>query len=182
MRHLVGIGARAITGIALAALLAACAAASKAQPASPQSEASPGHATPPSSPSSPYAQAPPAPPPPPAPQPQPGTSPMPPAQPGGAAPPQPRALAIQSAANEVETSQRELDVAAGDCRNACRALGSMDRAAGRLCGLTQGDPETRRCDDARQRVYSARDRVKATCGQCEGGPSVERSAPIPSLR
>jgi hypothetical protein len=104
-------------------------------------------------------------------------------QPGASAgSPQQRAFAVQSAANEVESSQRELDVAAGDCRNACRALGSMDRAAGRLCGLTQGDNETRRCDDAKQRVYSARDRVKATCGQCEGGPSVERAAPIPSVR
>ena len=95
---------------------------------------------------------------------------------------QSRAQALQSAANEVDTSQRELDVAAGDCRNACRALGSMDRATGRLCGLTQGDSETRRCDDAKRRVYSARDRVKATCGQCENGASVDRTAPIPSLR
>ncbi len=95
---------------------------------------------------------------------------------------QSRAQALQGAANEIDISQRELDVAAGDCRNACRALGSMDRAAGRLCGLTQGGSETRRCDDAKQRVYSARDRVKATCGQCENGASVDRTAPIPSLR
>ena len=114
--------------------------------------------------------------------------PPPPSQPGTAAPQgepskttQSRAQALQTAANEVESSLRELDVAAGDCRNACRALGSMDRAAGRLCGLTQAD-ETRRCDDAKQRVYSARDRVKATCGLCENGAAVDRSAPIPSLR
>ena len=93
-----------------------------------------------------------------------------------------RSVALQTAASDLESSQRELDVAAGDCRNACRALGSMDRAAGRLCGLTQGDPETRRCDEAKGRVYSARDRVKATCGQCENGAAVDRSAPIPSLR
>jgi len=173
MRDLVGFAGRGVCAVALAALLAACAAGSKAPPSSPQSEASPGSA---------YGQPQqPQPPPPPAPpaHAQPDTSPKTPA-PAGAE--QPRALAVQSAANEVETSQRELDVAAGDCRNACRALGSMDRAAGRLCGLTQGDPETRRCDDAKKRVYSARDRVKATCGQCDGGPSVERSAPIPSLR
>jgi hypothetical protein len=91
-------------------------------------------------------------------------------------------VALQAAASDVDRSQRELEGATGDCRNACRALGSMDRAAGRLCDLTQGDPETRRCDDARERVYSARARVKAMCGQCDGGPSVERSAPIPSLR
>ena len=118
---------------------------------------------------------------------QPGNSPA----PGATAMPQastttppltPRAAAVQSAVGEIDSSQRELDVAAGDCRNACRALGSMDRAAGRLCGLTQGQPDASRCDDAKQHVYTARDRVKKTCGQCEGGPSVDHDAPIPSLR
>lgn len=98
---------------------------------------------------------------------------------GGAAQ---RSMALQAASNEIESSQRELDVAAGDCRNACRALGSMDRAAGKVCELTQGTEEGRRCDGAKHRVYSARDRVKTTCGSCPGGPSVERTAPIPSLR
>lgn len=189
MRSRVARGVLHVARVVLPALLAACAAGSRA-PSSPQSEAPSGGAyaqpagSPPSSVGQPLPSTPPAPPPP-APE-APGP---PPKQPGAGATPQPqptpqqqRALAMQSAVNEVESSQRELDVAAGDCRNACRALGSMDRAAGRLCGLTQGDPETRRCDDAKQRVYSARDRVKATCGQCEGGPSVERSAPIPSLR
>jgi hypothetical protein len=58
----------------------------------------------------------------------------------------------------------------------------MDRAAGRLCALAEGDGEARRCTEARQRVYSARDRVKTTCGECPGGPSVDRAAPIPSVR
>jgi hypothetical protein len=101
---------------------------------------------------------------------------------GGAGGATSRSLALQSAANEIESSQRELDVSAGDCRNACRALGSMDRAAGKVCELAQGDGEGHRCDNAKQRVYSARDRVKTTCGACPGGPSVERGAPIPSLR
>jgi len=93
-----------------------------------------------------------------------------------------RALAFQRAGADVEASQRELDVAAGDCRSACRALASMDRAAGRLCELAQGPSELQRCDDAKRRVYSARDRVRSTCGECPGGPSVERGAPIPSVR
>lgn len=93
-----------------------------------------------------------------------------------------RSFAIQSAARDVASAERELDVAASDCAGACRALGSMDRAAGRLCELSHGDGDNRRCEDARRRVYSARDRVKATCGGCANGPSVERSAPIPSLR
>jgi hypothetical protein len=102
--------------------------------------------------------------------------------PADAKPLSPHAAAVQGASNEIDSSQRELDVAAGDCRNACRALGSMDRAAGRLCGLTQGQPDATRCDDAKLHVYTARDRVKKTCGQCDGGPSVDHDAPIPSLR
>lgn len=96
-----------------------------------------------------------------------------------------RAAAIARAGTDLEAAQRELDVAAGDCRNACRALGSMDRAAGHLCELARGGrdgEETRRCDDARSKVLSARDRVKQTCGACPGGPSVERNDPVPSLR
>lgn len=129
-----------------------------------------------------------APPPPPAPSPEgtpstPSSSPAKSASPaGGAAEATDRSVAMHAAASDVEASQRELDVAGGDCRNACRALGSMDRAAGRLCELSQGSDEGHRCNDAKQRVYSARDRVKTTCGSCPNGPSVDRAAPIPSLR
>jgi|GEM_PF-640504 len=122
-------------------------------------------------------------PPPPPPAPSPEAAPASPAQPGGGgSAATERSTALRSASNEVESSQRELDVAGSDCRNACRALGSMDRAAGRLCELSQGSDEGYRCNDAKQRVYSARDRVRTTCGSCPNGPSVERAAPIPSLR
>jgi hypothetical protein len=86
---------------------------------------------------------------------------------------------MSQASSEIEASQRELDVAGGDCNNACRALGSMDRAAGRLCGLAQAEEEHRRCGDAKSRVQSARDKVRATCGACPD-VSVDRNAPIPS--
>ena len=107
-----------------------------------------------------------------------------PSQPGTAsgsfAPPPPnRTIALSQASNDIESAQRELDVAGGDCRNACRALGSMDRAAGRLCGLAQSSDEQRRCGDAKTRVYSARAKVKNTCGSCPD-VSVDRDAPIPS--
>ena len=163
---------------ALYATLSACAAQSAKAPAA---EASPaGYGQPGSSVAQPQAGYPPPPPPSP---PAPGASPSTPGQPGGGATgTTSRSMALQGAANDVESSQRELDVAAGDCRNACRALGSMDRAAGKVCQLAQGDDEGRRCDDAKRRVYSARDRVKTTCGACPGGPSVERADPIPSLR
>jgi len=193
--YAVRIAVRTLVATVLGAITVGC-AASKSPPASPSSETPSaqgyGQGGYPSgsgmaAPATPYAQ------PPPAPAPQSGAegkptasppaTPATPATPGGGASSVPaRSMAIQSASNEVESSQRELDVAAGDCRNACRALGSMDRAAGRLCELSQGSDEGQRCDDAKRRVYSARDRVKTTCGTCPNGPSVERSAPIPSLR
>lgn len=83
------------------------------------------------------------------------------------------------ASREIEAAQRELDVAAGDCRNACRALGSMDRATGRLCNLAQSTDDRHRCDDAKTRVQSARVRVKSTCGTCPD-VSVDKNDPIPS--
>jgi len=164
----------------LASGIEGCGAMSKSQSSVPKSDAngssalaSPAPGASPATANAPVG----ARPPPPAPA-QPGMAP----QPDSSQPAPSRTQALQSASNDVDSSQRELDVAAGDCRNACRALGSMDRAAGRLCGLVQGEPESRRCDDAKRRVYSARERVKATCGQCENGASVDRSAPIPSLR
>ncbi len=96
--------------------------------------------------------------------------------------PSSRTAALRDASRQLETAQRELDVAAGDCHNACRALGSMDRAAGRLCGLAVSEGEARRCDEAKRKLYSARDRVRTTCGECPGGPSVDRSGPVPSIR
>lgn len=189
MRH-----SRALTrALAVAALCSGCAAGSKAG-APPASEPSnvqgypqggyPGGA-------SQASQSPQPPPPPPAPAPSPRTEAAPttpstsstsrPAQPnGGAAGTAPnRSMARESASREVVSSQRELDVAGSDCRNACRALGSMDRAAGRLCELSRDD-EPQRCEDAKNRVYSARDRVRTTCGTCADGTTVDRAAPIPS--
>jgi hypothetical protein len=101
---------------------------------------------------------------------------------GGAAAPDGRALALSRAQRDLDVARRELEVAAGDCQSACRALGSMDRAAGRLCDLATLPDEIRRCDEAKRRLHAARDRVRSTCGECLGGPSVERDAPIPSVR
>jgi len=186
-----------LTGVlVIAATCAGCAAATKsgaapaAEPGAAQGSGQPGYPSGGSqvSQAPPYAQPPPPPPSPTTPSSEatpttPATSSTPkPAQPSGAGAGTgtSRSVAIQSASREVEASQRELDVAGSDCRNACRALGSMDRAAGRLCELSQGDGEPQRCEDAKRRVYSARDRVKTTCGTCADGTTVERAAPIPS--
>lgn len=90
-----------------------------------------------------------------------------------------RTAALRQASSEIEASQRELDVAGGDCRNACRALGSMDRAAGHLCGLAQSTDEQRRCGEVTMSVRNARDKVKRMCGSCPD-VSVDRGAPVPS--
>jgi len=160
----------------LASALAACAAGRKSAEA-------PASSQPASEPADAYGQQyqaapPPSPPPPSTPSPS-GDAPSQPGAAAGSFAPPNRALALSQATNDIESSQRELDVAGGDCRNACRALGSMDRAAGRLCGLAQSTDEQRRCGDAKTRVYSARDKVKNTCGSCPD-VSVDRDAPIPS--
>ncbi len=75
----------------------------------------------------------------------------------------------------VEAAQRELELAGSDCAAACRALGSMERATARLCAL-----EETACEDVRVRLLRSRERVRASCGGCPGGPSVNPDAPIPS--
>ena len=152
--------------LALTTLLAACAARAAAvapsqptaaaegpqRPASPELAPSgdPEHATASSMPTAPASEAP-APP-----------SPAPPPPPPSAPPPAARLP------SELEVAQRTIDLAlaCGECRNACRALGSMQQTAAGLCGLPQGAPARRRCDDAKEHVHSARDTIKASCGQC----------------
>lgn len=167
----------AAAAIALASGCAAAKQAPSAEASSPQGYGQAGY--PPGAAAQAQPGSPPPPPPAPSPEAAPG-APATPATPGGGG--MDRGAALRAASSDVESSQRELDVAGGDCRNACRALGSMDRAAGRLCELSQSADEGRRCSDAKQRVYSARDRVRTTCGTCPNGPSVDRAAPIPSLR
>ena len=160
----------------VAGLVVACSAGSRKDGApakSPSmSEASPADARPGGAGGQPGPYAPPPPPP---------MAPVTTGTAGGSAPNE-RSIAIGKAGQDLDTGQRELEVAAGDCRNACRALGSMDRAAGKLCELAAGSNDAPRCDDAKRRLYSARDKVRATCGRCPDGPSVDRNAPIPSVR
>jgi len=100
------------------------------------------------------------------------------AQPGQPGP----QMALSQASDDIDKAQRELDVAASNCQNACRALGSMDRAAGKVCTLTREDASHDRCDDAKRRLLTARDRVRNTCGGCpDNQPAVNRDAPIPSV-
>jgi hypothetical protein len=88
-------------------------------------------------------------------------------------------MAVQVGA---EIKKAEHEIAAGDCPTACRALTSMEHAVVFLCTGNQNTEDTDRCDHARRRLVTARRRIRATCGACSGGPSVEPDAPIPSTR
>ena len=87
-----------------------------------------------------------------------------------------------SAWSELDRARAELQSSAGDCATACRALGSMERATAHLCTLASSRDDQRSCEEARDFVLSGRDRVRASCGECPGGPSLDRGAPIPSTR
>jgi hypothetical protein len=66
------------------------------------------------------------------------------------------------------------------CVVACEALGSMARAADRLCALEPGP----RCDEARARVSDAQRRVQEACPECAIGgrtsPPVQASEAPPA--
>jgi hypothetical protein len=87
--------------------------------------------------------------------------------------------AIARAKGDIDRADRELQTAAGDCATACRALASMERATSHLCRIAGAADDRDRCDEAKTKVLLARDRVRTTCGSCPGGPTLERSAPIP---
>jgi hypothetical protein len=64
------------------------------------------------------------------------------------------------------------NLSVADCTLSCRALASMERARDRICELSPGA----RCDDARAKVASARDKVAAACPSCA---THERPEPAP---
>jgi hypothetical protein len=72
----------------------------------------------------------------------------------------------EAARAELARAQADLDAAANDCSSACRALASMERATKHLCDLVSGADDQSRCDDARRRLQSSRDRVRSSCGSC----------------
>lgn len=100
---------------------------------------------------SPYAQPPAAPPPPPA-----------------AAPaPEPLAAAPSEAPSDDEgdAEERAEREAEERCALACRALGSMRRAADHVCRAA--GPDDARCLRARDRVTAADQRVRESCDECD---------------
>lgn len=71
------------------------------------------------------------------------------------------------AEDSVESLQKQLQdevtaLSTQDCVMACKALGSIRRAADRICALEQGP----RCIDARSKADDAQRRVQAACPDC----------------
>lgn len=67
----------------------------------------------------------------------------------------------QQAWDEVQRSSSEA-LASQDCRVACRALESLNRATKRLCDI---GPE--HCAEARAKLRDATQRVRTSCPECE---------------
>jgi hypothetical protein len=100
-------------------------------------------------------------------------------------PPPPAApVAPETMTSEVGATLKraEHDIATGDCPTACRALGSMEHAVSFLCAANPSGDDADRCDNAKHHLKNARRHVRANCGGCPGGPSVEVDAPIPSTK
>ena len=78
-----------------------------------------------------------------------------------------RQAALRAARTEVELAERDLDAtSSSDCSMACRALASLERAAGHLCDLATEADDRRHCEDAKTKVLRARDKIKSACGVC----------------
>jgi len=92
----------------------------------------------------------------------------------------PRIQSVEEGRLAVSASSREIEAAVGDCPTACRALGSMDRATGRLCALAISSSDHRVCADAKTKLVNARGEVRAACMSCPGGVVVDPDAPCPS--
>lgn len=70
---------------------------------------------------------------------------------------------------QLNASQADFDVQLADlerldCANACRALGSLERSAANVCGMTGEKSST--CQDVQRRREDAKGRVRERCGPC----------------
>ena len=99
---------------------------------------------------------------------QPQPPPPPPSQPAAPAPGDAADVSRrrEAARAELGQAQQDLEAAASDCSTACRALASMERATQHLCELVVEPDDRGRCDDARQRLHKARERIRSACGAC----------------
>jgi hypothetical protein len=91
--------------------------------------------------------------------------------PAAAAPPgMPESTRSSSRASiQLSQAKRELDVATSrrDCKAACRALASMERAALQVCEIARSSEERQSCKTAEGDVADAKKRVQTACGACK---------------
>jgi hypothetical protein len=85
----------------------------------------------------------------------------------------------EATATELLALEQEMDdalssLATADCTTACRALESMLRSADKICELAPGP----RCDAARRKVDTARERVLERCPDCAAA-AVQQVGPAP---
>jgi hypothetical protein len=75
------------------------------------------------------------------------------------------------ARNDGSAPPAKEEPAADTCSIACRALASMRRSADRLCQLApSASPDAPRCNDAKDRVTKAEQRVRERCAACAEAP------------
>ena len=86
--------------------------------------------------------------------------------------------ALRNARGDLQHAMRELDASLGDCTNACRALLSLEHATAHLCELASDAGDQGTCSDAKARVVKARSQIKASCGTCSNGASLDAASPI----
>jgi hypothetical protein len=75
-------------------------------------------------------------------------------------------LSLGGALDLFEKLDTQLASGVVDCGNACKALGSMQRAMDRICELTGPDDPEKRCQSAREKAKAARERVEKHCPDC----------------
>lgn len=63
-------------------------------------------------------------------------------------------------------AESAFEAAGNDCAQMCKALTSMTNATDRLCELAKENGDSKRCDDAKQKLDGAKAKVKSTCGGC----------------
>ena len=75
---------------------------------------------------------------------------------------------LEDAQRDFEKGWESFQAAGNDCLTLCKALSSMKRAAEHLCAMSEsgGEPEKKRCTDAKEKVATASTKVKETCGSC----------------
>lgn len=76
-------------------------------------------------------------------------------------------MTLEEAMASFDRAATELASPARECKQACKALGSMERSRDRICELNGPDDPGERCEKAKERVESSRESLRRRCGSCE---------------